>query len=236
MNKIGFIGSGPWGTVFLQDPSLFKNYVIDVIMVADSANGNHLKKMSHSVTISFHSSKENYSVFEDKNLDTILMAGWPYKVPANFINSISCPIVNIHASLLPKYRGPEPIIQQLLHDETQGGVTLHKIDQNFDTGPICVQVSFNIEQDDDNRTLFFKAARAGKKAVGLFLEKLRMDRLTFSRQDESEATYHPKLNILDFVINEAASKADVLRISRAFYGQYPLVCNFQNQLFFLFEF
>jgi methionyl-tRNA formyltransferase len=235
-DKIGFIGSGDWGVVFLRDPSLFTDYVLDTVLVTSDTNKSHLEKISRNATICFYSSKESYSVFVEKGLDAIVMAGWPYKVPANFISSLSCPIVNIHASLLPKYRGPEPIIQQLLHDETEGGVTLHKIDQNFDTGPICVQVGFKIEQSDNNRTLFFKAVRAGRKALDSFLKKLRTEQLTFSPQDESQSTYYPRLNIMEFVINETMSKAEVLRITRAFLGQYPLVCNYQNQLLCLWEF
>lgn len=205
-------------------------------MVADSASGYKFAELFQTAFVCLYSSKESYAVFADKELDAILMAGWPHKIPPSFIDSTSCPIVNIHASLLPKYRGPEPVMQQLLHDETQGGVTLHRIDQNFDAGPICVQASFGIEPNDDNRTLFFKAARAGKRAVGAFWEKLQLHELSFSPQDESKARYYPRLNVMDFVIDEASSHAEVLRVSRAFRGQYPLVCNFQNQMFFLFEF
>lgn len=77
--------------------------------------------------------------------------------------------VNLHPSLLPKYRGVHPLSWALIDGETETGVTAHVIDQGIDSGPVLVQKSFPITDDDDIWTLTDKSARlSGEVAVELF--------------------------------------------------------------------
>jgi methionyl-tRNA formyltransferase len=72
-------------------------------------------------------------------LDFLLVACWPYRIEQPLINSALKATLNMHPSLLPAYRGPNPIEQQLEHNETRFGVTLHLLSQQFDQGDIIAQ-------------------------------------------------------------------------------------------------
>ena len=72
-------------------------------------------------------------------LDFLLVACWPYRIGSTLIDSPLKATLNMHPSLLPAYRGPNPIEQQLEHNETVFGVTLHLLSQQFDQGDIIAQ-------------------------------------------------------------------------------------------------
>jgi methionyl-tRNA formyltransferase len=88
--------------------------------------------------------------------DLIFVSGFPYRFPPSLLALPRLGCVNAHASLLPKYRGPHPLFWQFMNGETQTGMTIHRMDANFDTGPILVQRSLDIAADDDLRSLWPK--------------------------------------------------------------------------------
>ena len=88
--------------------------------------------------------------------DLIFVSGFPYRFPPSLLALPRLGCVNAHASLLPKYRGPRPLFWQFMNNEAQTGMTIHRMDANFDTGPILVQRSLDIAADDDLRSLWPK--------------------------------------------------------------------------------
>ncbi|MBV9690602.1 MAG: methionyl-tRNA formyltransferase, partial [Ktedonobacteraceae bacterium] len=96
------------------------------------------------------------AMLHDLAPDFIFVAGFPQKLPAALLDLPRLGCVNLHPSLLPRYRGPEPFFWQLMNGETQSGLTFHRIDTNFDTGPILVQRAITIEAEDDMNSFFSK--------------------------------------------------------------------------------
>jgi len=234
--KIGFIGSGDWSYVFLKYLNKIQECNLDIVLTIENFTADFKNTMQSLSNISYYNSKADYRSLIKNRLDAIIMAGWPYKIPYELIISVKCPIINIHGSLLPRYRGPEPIIQMLLHNEKEGGVTLHKVDSNWDSGPICVQERFKIAETDNNRTLFFKAGRIGQKLLRKVIENILHDDLVFVPQNESESSYYPKIKLENYVIDESKSINDVLQITRAFTGQYPLIGKSKNERYHIKEY
>lgn len=227
ITNIGFIGSGDWGSFFFNQLSGNENFNITHILTVYYSPINNKQKETNN-NLFFFSSKEDYKEFFSAKLEAIIVAGWQYKIPYWFINEINCPIFNIHASLLPLYRGPEPLIQQILNHEVEGGVTIHKIDKDWDNGDVCEQKKFNIDTNDDNQKLFFKAVLTGKKLFSDFLIKLKNNQIQFSKQDSSRATYFRKINFLDYIIDESKSSEYILTLQKAFKGLYPITCKINN--------
>jgi len=101
--------------------------------------------------------------------------------------------VNLHASLLPKYRGAAPVPWALMKGETVTGVTTFLIDEGLDTGPILRQREVPIAPEDTAGTLERKLAEVGASLMVETLEGLREGTLQPKPQDDSRATYAPKI-------------------------------------------
>jgi methionyl-tRNA formyltransferase len=101
--------------------------------------------------------------------------------------------VNVHASLLPKYRGAAPINWALIRGERVTGVTIMLIDETLDTGPILLQSELAIDPSDDAGTLQERLAVCGAETLVRALHGVESSALTPMPQDHARATYAPKL-------------------------------------------
>lgn len=103
-------------------------------------------------------------------LDFLLVACWPYRIENTLIDSALKATLNMHPSLLPAYRGPNPIEQQLEHNETVFGVTLHLLNQQFDQGDIITQSELS-DFDGEPNVLLLERLNA-RLGVELFIAAL----------------------------------------------------------------
>jgi methionyl-tRNA formyltransferase len=121
---------------------------------------------------------------------------------------------NVHASLLPKYRGAAPIERAIMNGETETGVTIMRMDEGLDTGPMALQSSVTIPPDMNAGELAEVLANTGAKAMVESLDLLQSDGLTLVQQDSLDATYAFKLTDEDRVIRwewEAGRVHDLIR-------------------------
>ncbi|MBC8332581.1 MAG: methionyl-tRNA formyltransferase [Anaerolineae bacterium] len=124
--------------------------------------------------------------------------------------------LNIHASLLPRWRGAAPINAAILHGDAQTGITIMKMDPGLDTGPIISQSAIPIEADDTAGSLFNRMADLG---AALFTETLPdyLDgKFPLQAQDESLATYAPMLKSQDGQLDFNQPAEALARRVRAF--------------------
>lgn len=109
--------------------------------------------------------------------------------------------INIHASLLPKYRGSAPINWAIMNGEKVTGVTSMVVTEGLDSGPILLKKEVEIEKDDDVLTLHDKLSEAGGKLLTKTMDGIKSGNLTPIPQNESEATYFPMLKKSDGLID-----------------------------------
>jgi methionyl-tRNA formyltransferase len=107
---------------------------------------------------------------------------------------------NVHASLLPKYRGAAPVERAIMNGETETGITIMKMDEGLDTGPVALRRSVNIPPEMNAGELTEILANTGAKAIVESLDLLEGGRLTLVEQDNIGATYASKLTDKDKVI------------------------------------
>ncbi len=117
--------------------------------------------------------------------------------------------LNIHGSLLPKYRGAAPIQWALIHGEDETGVTIMKLDEGMDTGPMLLARSIPIEPDDTAGTIHDKLAPIGAQLLIETLEQLAAGTLAERAQDAAAATYAPMLKKRDGVVDWSAPAREV---------------------------
>lgn len=108
--------------------------------------------------------------------------------------------INVHASLLPKYRGAAPVNWALMRGERITGVTIMFIDATLDTGPILLQSEIVIDSTDDANTLQTRLALCGAETLVRALHDAESGTLTAIPQDHAQATYAPKLRKEDGLI------------------------------------
>lgn len=104
------------------------------------------------------------------NADIAIVCSFNYKVPKVLLDSVKGGFINVHPSLLPQYRGPNPYTGVILNNESESGVTLHFMDETFDTGDIVAQRSFPMLECETMGTLF---NRTNMLALDMILETLK---------------------------------------------------------------
>ncbi len=129
--------------------------------------------------------------------------------------------LNLHGSLLPKYRGRCPINWVLVNGETQTGVTLHYMTSKPDAGDIIAQEKIAINADDTALTLHRKAEKAAMKMLDEILPQLINDTVKRYPQDDSHATYFGGRKAADGEINWTRSAKEIRNLIRAVTRPYP---------------
>jgi methionyl-tRNA formyltransferase len=117
--------------------------------------------------------------------DYLITACFPYRLPAAVLKQAKTMALNIHPSLLPLYRGPDPVFWQLRNGETALGVSLHVMEEGLDAGPVLAQQVVSFESGATRRSLDEQLARAGAR---LLTDKTLGQKP--QAQDEAMASYY----------------------------------------------
>ncbi len=148
--------------------------------------------------------------------DLILVSAFGQILPQSVLDIPPFGCLNIHPSLLPKYRGATPIPSAIIGGDNETGVTIMLMDAGMDTGPIISQIIVGIEPQDTAESLGNRLAQAGVRLLGETLP-LWVDRsLKPQPQDESKATYTAPVTKDDGIINWQMTAEGISRRVRAF--------------------
>ncbi|OKP80077.1 methionyl-tRNA formyltransferase [Paenibacillus sp. P3E] len=141
--------------------------------------------------------------------DLIVTAAYGQILPKSVLNLPKFGCVNVHGSLLPKYRGGAPIQRCIINGEKVTGVTLMYMAEGLDTGDMISRVEVPIEDTDTSGTLFEKLSLAGCELLMNEMPRLIVGRVQATPQDDSEATYAPNLSRDDERIDWNANSFDI---------------------------
>jgi len=148
--------------------------------------------------------------------DAIIVVGYGRIIPQWMLDLPPLGNINLHASLLPKYRGAAPIQWAIARGETVTGVTTMKIDAGLDTGDILLQQEIVIAPDDTTKTLAPKLAVVGAKLTVETLRGLQTGSIHPRKQDQTQATLAPILKKEDGLIDFSRPAAEILNRMRGF--------------------
>ncbi len=151
-------------------------------------------------------------------------------IPSEILDSFSLGIINIHPSLLPKYRGPSPIQTTLLNGETETGVSIILLEEKMDAGPIIAQKKISISPKDNHQTLSHKLFSLGNKLLLDNLAKYIQGEIQVHPQDNGQATYCQIIKKEDGLINWDSSAKKINNQIRAFYDWPGAYTYFNNKL------
>ena len=192
MQPVVFFGSAPLSTIVLSKLIEAKVPIVAVFTKPDKPVGRHLNLTPNPVKVL--AQKHNIPVTDQlvnwstgKLQPVGLVAAYGQIIPQSILDKFSGQIYNIHPSLLPKYRGPSPLQQQILDGLTQTGVTIIQLDAKMDHGPIVAQIKATIHPDDTSPSLGERLFALG---ASWFIENyLQIKNWELKIQDHSQATY-----------------------------------------------
>ncbi|MBA3913250.1 MAG: methionyl-tRNA formyltransferase [Acidobacteriales bacterium] len=156
------------------------------------------------------------AVLESLSPDAIIVVGYGRIIPRWMIDLPRFGNINLHGSLLPKYRGAAPIQWAIARGETTTGVTTMQIDEGLDTGPVLECASLPIEPQDTAETLAPRLAAIGAELMISTLSKLADHTLRPTPQDHAHATVAPILRKDDGLIDFQRSATDIFNRLRGF--------------------
>lgn len=146
--------------------------------------------------------------------DVLLVGGFSVilKKPILELPTLGC--INVHSSLLPKHRGPNPFSAVILTGDEESGVTFHHVDEGIDTGPILEQFRFPVYPQDMALDVYHRACGLGAMHVVEVMDRVEREGM-YGRPQQGDGTYDPKLRVEDSHIDWNQSARDIDRRVRA---------------------
>ncbi len=139
-------------------------------------------------------SDEEYNFVKNLNPDIVIVVAYGKIIPKRFLNLSKYGFINVHASLLPKWRGAAPIQRSIMNLDTTTGISIMKIREELDSGPIMHQSKIHMNNNMDTKTLSEILSKLGAKNLILVIEKIENKEIEFKEQDHSKATYAKKIS------------------------------------------
>lgn len=132
--------------------------------------------------------------FKKLKADVGILAWYGKILPKEILETPKHGVLNVHPSLLPKYRGPSPVQAAILNGDQKAGVTIFKMDEQMDHGPILAQFKEKIKPDDDSKSLYERLFTQGGKVLTTILPSYLEGKIKLRKQNHKKATYTRLLN------------------------------------------
>lgn len=227
--KIVFMGSDAIGAHLLK--SLYEHRALEVVLVVtgeDKPRGrrmqrqpNPIKALALDLDLPIYQPKklstpEGVERLQREGADFFVLMAYGQIVSQAILNLPKMDALNVHTSLLPKYRGASPIQSALLNGDEKTGISLMRMVKEMDAGPVYQQFELGIEDDDTAGALWEKLAKLAATEIPDEVVRIADESLTPVDQDESKATYIRKINKSDGEIDWSEPANLIHRKVRAF--------------------
>lgn len=198
--RIVYMGTPEFAAIAL-DALVKEHDVVAVITQPDKPQGRNRKLVPTPVKVKAQEysipvyqpqkvrDEETVQMIREYHPDVIVVAAYGQILPESILNIPAYGCINIHASLLPKYRGAAPIERAILDGEQVTGVTTMYMEKGLDTGDMIDKVEVKIEADDTGATLHDKLAKAGANLIVKTLSQIQDGTVKRTKQDDTESCY-----------------------------------------------
>jgi methionyl-tRNA formyltransferase len=161
------------------------------------------------------------------NADIMVVIAYGLILPASILSFFKYGCINVHASLLPRWRGAAPIQRSLLAGDVETGVTIMQIDEGLDTGAMLLQKSYTIQPKDTAQVLHDQLATLGASALNEVIDFLVAGSVQPIAQENNLATYAKKITKEESLIDWNDSAEQIARMIRA-YNSWPIALTYLN--------
>ena len=206
LKKIIFMGTPFFAVPILK--SLYQNgYPISVVYTqppqksqrGQKINKSPIQGISETLNIEFRTppflknNKEEYQYLKSLSPDLVVVVAYGQIIPKEFLSLAKKGFINIHASILPKWRGAAPIQRAIMNLEKETGVSIMKIDEKLDTGPICNFYKIEIKDTDNAEIISKKLSLLAAEKILNNIDSILEDKIEFKKQNHNKATYASKI-------------------------------------------
>lgn len=137
--------------------------------------------------------KSEIEYFKSLNSYIVVVVAYGQIIPKNYLNLAEKGFINIHASLLPKWRGAAPIQRSIMNQDRETGISFMRIEEGLDTGPYFKQIKVNIDRETNSGNLSNILANLGAENILECLDMIETKKANFIPQDSSNASYAKKI-------------------------------------------
>jgi len=206
LKKIIFMGTPFFAVPILK--SLYQNgYPISVVYTqppqksqrGQRVNKSPIQGISETLNLEFRTpvslknNKEEYSYLKELNADIAIVVAYGQIIPKEILTLTKKGFINIHASLLPKWRGPAPIQRSIMNLDKQTGISIMKISEKLDSGPVCNSYKLDIMDNDNAEIISDKLSTLAAEKILDNIDDILEDKLEFKGQLHGDATYASKI-------------------------------------------
>lgn len=227
--KLAFFGTDHFSDITLKALIAAGNTISFVITKPDAPVGR--KRILTAPAVKITAESYNIRVLQPERalelVDTLqdqceaaIVVSYGKILPEAILDLFPRGVINLHASLLPKYRGASPIEAALLNSDSTTGVSIMKLDPGMDTGPVYTEAQYEISPDDNQASLYDKLATIGADILIRDLDAILGGSLKAYPQDESNATKVGMIKKADGKIDWSKSAQDIVNQIRA-YSTWP---------------
>jgi len=226
--KIVFFGTPQFAVPFLEALARCPDFkVLSVVTQPDKPKGRSLKLESTPIAVSAerlgllvikleHLNDNNITIQQYNNADLFIVVAYGVIIPKHILEFPKYGTINLHPSLLPKYRGASPIQAAIVNGDRETGVTLMLLDEELDHGPILWQEIVPIEHHDNTETLSVRLSSIGAQLLLNTIPLYIQGTIQPQPQDHTKATFTKQLTKADGRIDWRKSATDIARMVRAY--------------------
>ncbi len=232
VKKIIFMGTPMFAVPILK--SLYQNgYPISIVYTqppqksqrGQKINKSPIQGIAETLNLEFRTpeslknNNEEYEYLKKMEADLAIVVAYGQIIPKKFLNLTKKGFINIHASLLPKWRGAAPIQRSIINLDKETGISVMKIAEDLDTGPVCNTYRIDLENNLNASDLADKLSQLASEKILDNIDDILEDKAYFKEQDHSKATYASKIQKAEGKINWSNNAKD---INGKINGLYPV--------------
>ena len=162
---------------------------------------------------------EEFEYFKNIEADLAIVVAYGQIIPKNFLNLTKKGFINIHASILPKWRGAAPIQRSIMNLDKETGISIMKITEELDTGPVCNIYKIDLEKNLNANDISEKLSLLAAEKILDNIDDIINEKAKFTEQDHSKATYASKIQKAEGKIDWNESAQSIIgKIN----GLYPI--------------
>ena len=212
--KIVFMGTSDFAVPILK--SLYQNgYPISTVYTqpprkskrGQKINKSPIQSLAETLNINFrfpellknNDSEKNF--IKNLKADLGIVVAYGKLIPSDFLSLTNKGFINIHASLLPKWRGASPIQRSIMNLEKKTGISIMKIEEKLDSGPICNSYELKINENENSESLSNRLSLLAAEKISENIDLIFNNKANFINQDNKKATYANKITKLEGKIN-----------------------------------
>ena len=143
--------------------------------------------------LNLKNNENEYNYLKNLNADLAIVVAYGQIIPEEFLNLTKYGFINIHASLLPKWRGAAPIQRSIMNLDKETGISFMKIVKKLDEGPVCKKLNIKISEKDNYETLSDKLSSLASENMLDIIDDIFEEKVLYEEQNHEEATYANKI-------------------------------------------